>query len=160
RVRDEQPVRARSVKDERRHLRRSDALSVHLLKLLLGVARGRVTMKSTHDFLREEHLDLAWIPPRRGLVVPSLDSRSRLEREKLDIAPHQVIGYPHQLAEHFDGRLGYPNVIVQRLGHLLSVAPVAFEQRHCDDALLLLAVLFLQLAANEQIEFLVRAAEL
>ena len=56
-------------------------------------------------------------------------------------------------------RLGDADVVAERLRHLVdAVQPL--EQRHREDALRLLAVVLLQLAADQQVEFLVGAAEL
>ena len=56
-------------------------------------------------------------------------------------------------------RLGDADVIAQRLRHLVH-AVEALEQRHRHDDLRLLAIGLLQLAADQQIELLIGAAEL
>ena len=57
------------------------------------------------------------------------------------------------------GGLGDADVVVERLRHLVD-AVEAFEQRQRQDALRLLAVMPLQLAADQQVELLVGAAQL
>ncbi len=57
------------------------------------------------------------------------------------------------------GAFGDADVIALRLRHLVD-AVEAFEQRHGEDALRLLPEVALQLASDEQVEFLVGAAEL
>ena len=81
------------------------------------------------------------------------------ERQQLVVAPHQLVGDRHQLAEHLVRRLGDADVVVERLRHLVD-AVEPFEQRQRQDALRLLAVVPLQLAADQEVELLVGAAEL
>jgi hypothetical protein len=74
-------------------------------------------------------------------------------------APHQLVADRHDLGEHGVGRLGDADVVALGLGHLVH-AVQALQQRHGQDALRLLAVLGLQVAAHQQVELLVGAAQL
>ncbi len=116
-------------------------------------------MEAGDDLLRQHHLRVARIAAGCALVPQPRDFRERAERQQLEIAPHQLVGDRHQLAEHLVGRLGDADVVVERLRHLVD-AVQPFEQRQRQDALRLLTVVALQLAADEQVEFLVGAAQL
>ena len=121
---------------------------------------GRLcAVEARDDLFREPHLDLARVTPRFDLLPPLPDRRGGLEGKQVDVAPHQRVGDRHQLAEHLLRRLGDADVVAERLRHLLP-AIGALEQRHGDDALRLLAEILLQLAADQQVEFLIGAAEL
>jgi hypothetical protein len=61
-------------------------------------------------------------------------------RQQLEVAPHQLVADRQDLGEHGVRRLGDADVVALALGHLLD-AVQAFEQRHGQDALRLLAVL-------------------
>ena len=78
--------------------------------------------------------------------------------EQLVVAPHEVVGDRHHLAEHFLRRFGDADVVAVGLRHLLH-AVGAFEQRHGKHDLRRLVVVALELASHEQVEFLVGAAE-
>ena len=68
------------------------------------------------------------------------------------------VGDAHQLAEHLRRRLAHADVVAEALRHLLhAVEP--FEQRHEEDDLLRLAFLALEIAADEDVEKLIRAAD-
>ena len=116
-------------------------------------------MEARDDLLREHHLRVARIAAVVALALQPRDLVQRAERQQLVVAPHQVVGDRHQLAEHLVRRLGDADVVVERLRHLVD-AVEALEQRQRQDALRLLAVVALQLAADQQVEFLVGAAEL
>ncbi|ABA51107.1 hypothetical protein BURPS1710b_3413 [Burkholderia pseudomallei 1710b] len=116
-------------------------------------------METRDDLLREHHLEVARVAPAFGLAAEPRDLVEAAERQQLEVAPHQHVRDAHQLAEHVGRLLADADVVALRFRHLLD-AVEAFEQRHRQDALLLLAVLLLQLAADEQVEFLVGAAEL
>jgi hypothetical protein len=63
------------------------------------------------------------------------------------------------LGKHGVGVFGDADVVVLGLGHLVhAVQP--HQQRHGEHALRLLAIFLLQMAAHEQIELLVGAAQL
>jgi hypothetical protein len=79
--------------------------------------------------------------------------------EEDPVLPHQLVVDAHQLAVHLGGRLVDADGVAQRLGHLLH-AVEAFENRRHQHDLRLLAVVALQLAAAQQVELLVRAAQL
>ena len=72
---------------------------------------------------------------------------------------HRLVGEAQRLAVLLLRRLGHADVVAQRLGHLLD--PVGPRQdRHRQDRLLGLAVGALDVAAEQQVERLVGAAEL
>ena len=104
-------------------------------------------------------LDVARIASARDVVAPTPDRRCRLERQQLDVTPHELVRDRHELAEDFLRRFGDSHIVVERLRHLVD-AVEAFEQRGRDDDLRLLAEIALQLAADEQIELLIGAPQL
>ena len=78
---------------------------------------------------------------------------------KSPVLPHQVVGDGHEFAVHLRGGLVDADGVVERLGHLLHAVQSLEDGSHEDD-LRFLAVVALQLAAAQQVEFLVGAAEL
>ena len=76
-----------------------------------------------------------------------------------EVGGEQRVGDRHELAELLGRRLGDPDVVAERLRHLRA-AGEPLEQRRRDHHLRLLALLLLELAADEQVEQLVGAAEL
>ena len=81
-----------------------------------------------------------------------------VEREQ-PVRRDQLVGHPHQLAEHLVRWIRDPDVVAEGLAHLLhAVGPD--EQRRRQRHLRLLSVLALQVPAHEQVERLVPAAEL
>ena len=97
--------------------------------------------------------------PAGHFGAPAGDLVEAAERQQFQIAPHQRIGNRHQLAEHILRRIGDADVIAQRLGHFVH-AVQSFQQRHGEYALRRLSIVLLQLAPHQQVEFLVRAAQL
>ncbi len=85
--------------------------------------------------------------------------RQAAEGQQIVVAPHQVVGDRHQLAEHVGRGVGDADVVAQRFGHLVD-AVQAFQQRHGEYALRRLPVVPLQFAPHQQVEFLVGAAQL
>ena len=78
--------------------------------------------------------------------------------EKGVVAVHELIGDAHDLAEHVVGCFGDADVVVVGFGHLLH-AVESFEEGHGHDDLLWLALLLLEVAADEDVEELVGAAD-
>ncbi|CAM2144483.1 hypothetical protein PT2222_160058 [Paraburkholderia tropica] len=142
---------------DRRNIVRHAALRavVEVFERALGVA---LRVEARDDFLREQHLEIARIAARFDFTLVAFDLVHRTEREQREVTPHQRVGNRHQLAEHVVRLFADTDVVVLRLRHLFD-AVETFEQRHGQDALLFLAVLLLQFAADQQIELLVRAAE-
>ena len=96
---------------------------------------------------------------RANLFAESLNHRLRKVREQFVVGPHEFVRDGHQLAKHHAGGLGDADVIAQALRHFLL--PIeAHENRHGHGDLQFLAVLALDFAAHEQIEFLLRGAQL
>src|SRR5471032_1917133 len=116
-------------------------------------------METRDDLLPQQHLEIARVPTTLGFAFEPRNLFDTSKRQQLEVAPHERVRDAHQLAEHVGRLLANADVVVLRLRHLLD-AVQPFQQRHGQDALLLLAVLLLQFAANQQIELLVRAAEL
>src|SRR5438105_5360009 len=116
-------------------------------------------MKTRDDFLRQHHLGVAWVTALGAFFTQLYDLVQRFERQELEVAPHQPVGDRHEFAEHFVRRLGYADGVVERLRHLVDTVE-ALEQRQRQDALRFLSVVPLQLAADQQVEFLVGAAKL
>src|SRR5262249_35454829 len=121
--------------------------------------RSLCRMEARHDLLREQDFGFAGIASFAALSLEPGDLVLRAEGEQLVIAPHQLVGDRHELAEHLARRLGNADIVVQRLRHLVD-AVEAFEQWQRQNALRLLAVMALQLAAHQQIELLIGAPEL
>ena len=80
------------------------------------------------------------------------------EQERV-IAVHELVGDAHQFAKHFLRRIADADVVAVGLRHLAN-AVEAFEQRHHHHHLLCLAGFLLEVAADEDVEKLVGAAEL
>ena len=76
-----------------------------------------------------------------------------------EVHREQLVGDAHDLAELLAGRLVDPDVVAERLRHLL-LAVEADEQRRREHDLRLLAGALLQMAAHDEVEELVGAAEL
>ena len=80
-------------------------------------------------------------------------------RGELGVAPDERVRDREQLAVHVGRRVGQPDGVVERLRHLLdAVGPFEDRQRQAD--LRRLAGRLLERAAHEEVERLVRAAEL
>ena len=77
----------------------------------------------------------------------------------LVVAPHQVVGNRHDLAEHVLRRVLDGDVVAQRLAHLLD-AVGADEQRDGENHLRFQAVVAHDVAADQQVKQLVGAAHL
>ena len=75
------------------------------------------------------------------------------------VAPHHFVGNRHQLAIHFKWRLFDPDCIAVGFRHFLNTIET-FKNRHGQHGLRLLPVASLQVASDQQIEFLVGAAKL
>ena len=115
-------------------------------------------MEAGDDLLRQQHLDVARVAALGHLAPEAGDLVVAAEGQQLVVAPHQIVGDRHQLAEDLGRRLGDADVIAERLGHLVH-AVEALQQRHHQHALRRLAVVLLQLAPHQQVELLVGAAE-
>jgi hypothetical protein len=129
------------------------------VELVASGFRRVLRMEARDDLHREHHLRVARIAAFVARAVQCGDLAFGTQRYELEIAPHQHVGDRHQLAEHLRRRFGDADVVVERLRHLVD-AVQSFEQRQRQDALRLLTVMALQLAPDEQVEFLVRAAQL
>src|SRR5215211_5867850 len=79
--------------------------------------------------------------------------------EQFIIAPHERVGDGHDLAEHLFRRFGNADAVAERLTHLLN-AVQSFKQRHRHNNLRFLTEFPLQFPTDEQIESLIRSAEL
>ncbi len=80
-----------------------------------------------------------------------------LAEQKQIIARHQLVGDAHQLPKHVRRRLRNAHIIAEALRHLLhAIEPL--EQRHHQRHLLRLPLLALQIAADEDVEKLIRPA--
>src|SRR6267142_1561028 len=96
----------------------------------------------------------------RGLhPMEASDLVLRHASHQLEVAEHQRVRDRHQLAVHVGRRLGDPHVVAEALRHLLH-AVQAFEDRHGECDLRLLAMRALEITAHEQVERLVGAAQL
>ena len=98
---------------------------------------------------------------RRELLLRlhGMDRRQRLAEQQQVVARHQLVADAHQLAEHLARRLAHAHVVSEALRHLLhAVQPL--QQREQEDDLLLLALLPLEIAPDEDVEELVGPAQL
>ena len=135
------------------------SIAVAGLEALQRADGGGPVMETGDDFLGEAHLVIPGIGALFTLALPALDGGHGLEAEQFHVAPHQFIGDRHQLAEHLVRRLGDADIVVQRLGHFLhAVQP--FQDRHGQHDLRRLAIGFLHLAPDQQVELLIGAAQL
>ena len=71
---------------------------------------------------------------------------------------HLFVGDTHQLPEHFPRRLGDADSVAQALAHLLDAVEACQDGEH-HGHLLVLALLVLEIATDEDIEELVGASE-
>ena len=83
---------------------------------------------------------------------------SDLKLNKRVPAPHQHVRNAQHLGKHGVGVFGNADVVVLAFRHFFN-AVQAFQQRHGQNALRLLAVFLLQMATDQEVEFLVRAAQ-
>ena len=88
-----------------------------------------------------------------------LDSRCRAVRHQLPIAPHQIIRDRHKFAENFAGGFSDADIVAEALGHF-ALAVEANKDWHRENGLPRQAVLALDLTVHQQIEFLLRGAQL
>ena len=116
-------------------------------------------MKAGGDFFGQHDLGVARVATALNLGLQSRDGLQALEAEQGEPAPHQGVADRQDLGKHGVGVFGDADVVVFAFGHFVH-AVQAFQQGHGQDALRLLAVLLLQMAAHEQVEFLVGAAQL
>ena len=93
------------------------------------------------------------------LPLPGRDLRRRHVSQELIVPVHQRVTDGHDLAEDFLGRLSDADIVVQRLAHLLN-AVEPLQERHRHDDLRFLLKLPLDVAADQQVEFLVCSPEL
>ena len=115
-------------------------------------------MEARRDLLGQHHLGVLRVAAGGHLGLQCLDVGHRPERQQRVPAPHQLVADRQHLREHGVGVFGDADVVVLALRHLLD-AVQPFQQRHGQDALRLLAILLLQVAAHQQVELLVGAAE-
>ena len=87
-----------------------------------------------------------------------VDLVDRQRRGEAVVLHHELVGNGHDLAEHVGRLVGEADVVAVALRHLLH-AVGAFKQRKREAHLRLHAHLLHELAAGEQIEQLVGAAE-
>ena len=117
-------------------------------------------MEAGNDFVSESRFRVTRIAALvLALILDTGNFLVALQREQVVPVPHQIVGNRHDLAEHAVRGLGDTDVVVLRLAHLVH-AVEADKQRHRQNALRFLAVLALELAADDEVKALVRAAEL
>ena len=120
------PARDASLLDVLRDL----APHVELVEALLGRRRRAVAVEALDEPPRELALGLARVARRR---------RARLAEQQPVVLAHRLVGDAHQLPEHLLRRIGDPDVVAERLAHLLhAVGPE--QDRHRQDRLRRLAV--------------------
>ena len=125
-------------------------LLVQPVEVALG-RLGRLRRRGTAPRCAAPSARFASTAGRLGRAARRAAARSR--------SPIAESGHPHQLAEHLLGRIGHADVVAERLAHPpLAVEPG--QDRHREHRLRLLAVGLLDVAAEQQVELLVGAAEL
>ena len=82
-----------------------------------------------------------------------------LVRQQLPVLPHQLVRNLHYFPEHLLRRLGDPDVVPQRLRHLVHAID-AFEKGCRAHDLRRLPEIPLEFPSHQQIEFLIRPAQL
>ena len=115
-------------------------------------------MKTCDNFFGKHHLDITRVKPLFSLVTQVVDLCHRLGGQQLVIAPHELVGYRHDLAKYGLGCFRDADIVALGFGHFLDTIG-AFQQRHSQHTLRLLAVFFLKLAPNQQVELLVGSAQ-
>jgi hypothetical protein len=112
------------------------------------------------DLPRQAALD---VPSRRAALGRLGDELLHLVGAQIggqaQVLRHQMVRDPHQLAELLLRRVVQVDAVVQALGHLLDAVGAA-QQRHGHHDLAGLTAGALQLAAEQQVEGLVGAAQL
>ena len=98
-------------------------------------------------------------PARRDISPHRVYLRAAKIGQQEKILPHQLVRDAHQLAVHLAGRLVDPDRVIKRLRHLLHAVQALENRRHQHD-LRFLPVVALQLAPAQQVEFLIRPAQL
>src|SRR5687767_5141992 len=76
----------RSAHAQLRHLARQLAFSEAALEIFLGALRRCRGVEARDDFFREPRLHLTWM-----VLLPLRDRARGLERQKLDVAPHELV---------------------------------------------------------------------
>ena len=117
-------------------------------------------MESGDDLLGQRHLRIPGVHlPGLTLLLPGEDLAPRSVGEQLKVAPHEIVRDAHELAEDLPWGLVNADVVAETLGHFLdAVGPL--QQGHGDDDLWRLAVSPLEVAANKEVELLVRPSQL
>ena len=116
-------------------------------------------MKTRRDFLGQRHLGILGVAPTFHFGLERRNLGQALERQQRVPVPHQRVADRQHLGKHGVRVFGDADVVVLGLGHLVH-AVQAHQQGHGEYTLRLLAILLLQVAAHEQVELLVRTAQL
>ena len=95
---------------------------------------------------------------RCDIRAKSLEFTQRDIREQFVVAEHQLVGNLHRFAELFVRRFIDADVIAEGLAHFLY-AVETFQERRREHDLLLLSVFFLEIAAHQQVEFLIATSQ-
>ena len=130
---------------------------------LVGQLAAHVDLVEARLGLGPRALAVEAVGEPAGELALGLDRRpalvERLAEQQQVVLAHDRVGDAHQLAEHLLRRVGDADVVAVGLAHLPH--PVgAREDRHRQDRLRRLAVGGLHVAAEQQVELLVGAAEL
>jgi hypothetical protein len=121
------------------------------LEVVVRRVGRRGAVEARGDLLGQQHLGVLRVAPAGDLGLQPGDLGSG-RKQQLEPAPHQHVADRQHLGEHGVGRLGDADVVALALGHLLD-AVQAFEQRHGQDALRLLAVFLLQRRPTSRLNF-------
>ncbi len=130
------------------------------LEIVGGFARGFFAVEAGDDLLREAHFH---IHRMRCAACDFFLQRGNLARravsDEVVVGPHELIGDGHELAKDFARRLGDADVVAEALGHF-ALAVEADEDRHGERYFGGQAVLALDVAVDQNIEFLLGGADL
>lgn len=125
----------------------------------MGLARRRGAMETPNDLLGEQYFTVPGVGTRHHVGAQFFDLGHGAKTEEFEVAPHELVGDGHDLAEHLFRLFPDANVVIQAFRHLLD-ATQALQDRQGDDDLGFLAKSGLELPPDQHVEFLIGAAEL
>ena len=135
------------------------AVAEDALEIFGGFAGGVGAVEAGNDFFGETHFGVHGMEGARGdFVLQGGDLLRSAVGGEFVVGPHQVVGDGHDFAEHVGGRLGDADVVAEALGHF-ALAVEADEDGHGENGLAGEAVLALDFAVDEEIEFLLGGTE-
>src|SRR5215472_2018928 len=139
---------------------RGFAFAEDAVPFFAGGAGGEFAVEPGDDIVSQLHLGFLRVQDAGENFFAEADDRwpSKIG-EQLVVGPHQLVRNRHQLADHFAGRLGDPDVVAEALGHF-AFATESNEDGHGQRDLAALAVFALDIAMDEHVELLFGGAQL